>query len=345
VRSDLVSVVEAAYELAPDEGAWLRGLIRRVAPFLDQGFGVSLSTYAPGRPPDESLLATLGMPEHVKRAMLGYALGEPVDFERTNTAWGSHRVVTFTQRMGLTLTEAARYRGFVNHMHPVGVKDFFGVLSLDPSGHAIWFGAPMPQLRRPTSRECSVWSRIAAHVAAGARLRRILVERPDALGNAEAVLSVSGRLEHAAPCAQGGATRDLLRQAVLRMDRARSREGRANSEEALVLWKALIAGRWSLVDRFDSGGRRYFVAHRNDPQVRDPRALSLRERQVLAYMASGDSLKMTAYSLGLSITSISRHRAAAMKKLGIRCSAEVLALFGPGMSGGPTPRSDHERTP
>jgi DNA-binding CsgD family transcriptional regulator len=325
--SDLVSVVEAAYELVPDERGWLNGLIQRVAPLLDQGFGVSLSTYAPGRPPEESLLETLGMPEQVKRAMLGYALGESADFERTNTPWGSQRVVTFTQRLGLTLSEAARYHGFVKYMHPVRVKDFFGVLSLDPSGHAIWFGAPMPQLRHPTSREFSVWSRVAAHVAAGARLRRNLAERSDVLEGGEAILSISGRLEHAEPSAQGTTTRNVLRQAVLKMDRARSRKGRADSDEALDLWRALIAGRWSLVDRFDRGGRRYLVAHRNEPQVRDPRALSLRERQVLAYMASGDSLKMTAYSLGISMTSVSRHRVAAMKKLGIRSSAEVLALF------------------
>ena len=69
--SDLVSVVEAAYELVPDERGWLNGLIQRVAPLLDQGFGVSLSTYAPGRPPEESLLETLGMPAHpVKVARL-----------------------------------------------------------------------------------------------------------------------------------------------------------------------------------------------------------------------------------------------------------------------------------
>jgi DNA-binding CsgD family transcriptional regulator len=271
--------------------------------------------------------------------MLGYALGEPADFERTNTAWGAQRVVTFTQRMGLTLAKAARYRGFVNYMHPVGVKDFFGVLSLDPSGHAIWFGAPMPTLRHPTAREVAIWTRIAAHVTAGARLRRALTERPAVVGG-EAVLSTAGKLEHAEPGAQGSTTRDVLRHAVLRMDRARSRRGRAKADEALDLWRALIAGRWSLVDRFDSDGRRYLIAHRNDPQVRDPRALSLRERQVLAYMASGDSLKMTAYSLGISMTSVSRHRVAAMKKLGIRTLAEVLALFAKRkMDGNPSPRS------
>ena len=93
------------------------------------------------------------------------------------------------------------------------------------------------------------------------------------------------------------------------------------------LWKGLIAGRWSLIERFDRGGRRYLVAHRNEPQARDPRALTPRERQVLAYTAAGDSLKITAYTLGLSTSSIFRHRKEAMRKLGIQSHADILKFF------------------
>jgi hypothetical protein len=38
--------------------------------------------------------------------------------------------------------------------------------------------------------------------------------------------------------------------------------------------------RWSLVEAFESDGRRYLVARKNDPKVDYPRALSERERQV-----------------------------------------------------------------
>jgi DNA-binding CsgD family transcriptional regulator len=331
--SDMIDVVEAAYDLQLDEQGWLSGLVRKVAPHLDQGFGVSLSTYAPGTLPSESLLETLGMPDRVRAAMLGYARALPADFARGNTAWGSRRVVTYTQRLGLTPSQGETYSGFVRHMHPVGVKDFLGVLSLDPTGHAIWFGAPTPETRRPTSQECAVWSRIAAHVSAGARLRRALLGKADDLMGGEAVLSSSGKIEYAEPSAQGRTARDVLRQAALRMDRARSEKVRVDARQALILWAALVGGRWSLVDRFDRGGRRFIVAHRNEPQVSDPRALSLRERQVLAFMASGDSLKLTAYSLGVSMNSVSRHRASAMRKLGIRSAAEVLALFRPAGAG------------
>jgi DNA-binding CsgD family transcriptional regulator len=102
---------------------------------------------------------------------------------------------------------------------------------------------------------------------------------------------------------------------------------RANDDEALELWKGLVAGRWSLVERFDHDGRRFLVALKNEPNVKDPRALTPRERQVLAYTAAGDSLKLTAYTLGLSPTSVFRHRQAAMRKLGLRSLAEVVSLL------------------
>jgi DNA-binding NarL/FixJ family response regulator len=84
------------------------------------------------------------------------------------------------------------------------------------------------------------------------------------------------------------------------------------------------AGRWSLVDRFDHDGRRYIVAHKNDPQVEDPRALT---RQVLAYAAAGDSLKLTAYILGLSIGSVFKHRKSGTRKLGLTSHADVVRTF------------------
>ena len=48
---------------------------------------------------------------------------------------------------------------------------------------------------------------------------------------------------------------------------------------------------------------------------------------MLAYMAAGDSLKLTSYTLGLSTTSIFRHRTTAMRKLGLRCLADVVRSF------------------
>ena len=74
-------------------------------------------------------------------------------------------------------------------------------------------------------------------------------------------------------------------------------------------------GRWSLLDHFDSDGRRFVVAHRNDARVADVRGLTLRERQVLAYAGLGHSNKVIAYELGLSTSTVSTHLARARKKM------------------------------
>jgi hypothetical protein len=56
-------------------------------------------------------------------------------------------------------------------------------------------------------------------------------------------------------------------------------------------WPGLTSGRSSLVDRFDSDGRRFVVAVKNDPEFPDPRGLTTRERQVCEFIGIGQSTK------------------------------------------------------
>jgi DNA-binding CsgD family transcriptional regulator len=88
----------------------------------------------------------------------------------------------------------------------------------------------------------------------------------------------------------------------------------------------LVAGRWSLVDHFERSGRRYLVARRNDPSVRDPRALNLRERQVVWYASLGHSNKLIGYQLGLSFSTVATHLANATRKRGVASRVELIAL-------------------
>ncbi len=118
---------------------------------------------------------------------------------------------------------------------------------------------------------------------------------------------------------------ETVREAVLRAERARLWTQQADRGEALARWQALVDGRWSLVERFEFGGRRYLVARENTLGARDPRGLTLRERQVAALAALGHPLKLIAYELGLSRPSVSASLASAMRKLGARTQAELLA--------------------
>ena len=325
---DAISVVEAAYDCESDTDAWYRRLLAQVTPELDRGFGVVLSPYAPKMRPEDVTFHGTYSPPGLIEANRALIFEYPESFHALLTSSGA--LNTATQVMGLHPSDAANWPPFTTYLRPWGVQDALGLVARDPSGHAICMVALCPDLRRPSLREQLKWGRIAAHIVAGSRLRRALpgLIMGDLADGAEAILSPSGAIAHAESAAKGKGAQESLRRAAKDIDRARS-NARVNEDEALDLWQGLVAGRWSLVDRFDTDGRRYLVARKNEPDVKDPRALTSRERHVLAYAAMGQSLKLIAYSLGLSLSTVSVNRRSAMRKLGLRSHAEVVALFAP----------------
>jgi DNA-binding CsgD family transcriptional regulator len=331
VKPDVISVVESAYRLDLGTKEWLSHLLARAAPYLDRGMGLAATVYRLDRGPEESTVVSHAMDARTLNALLLASRGDE----------DSHRIVgsklpfgTTTQRLerlGFTKSEARSHRNFVNLFRPLGVLDVLAMSASEPTGLAVLVVAPQRDARRPTRGEAARWARVATHIGAGARLRGTTtgVPRTDADAAAEAILSPSGMVMHAEVAAKPAHVRDRLREAVRALDRARSRE-RQEADRALDLWQGLVSGRWSLVDRFDTDGRRFIVARKNDPDVRDPRALTRRERQVLAYTVLGRSLKEAAYALGLSVPTISIHRARAMRKLGLRSQADVARLLSQG---------------
>jgi DNA-binding CsgD family transcriptional regulator len=170
----------------------------------------------------------------------------------------------------------------------------------------------------------SLWRRIAVHLGAGCRLsgRAAVCDAEDV----ECVVTPGGRVLHAAGAATGAREREVLRDAVKRVDQARCRRGRADPSKALELWRGLFAGRWSVVEHFDSDGRRFLLARRNDPNTPGASALPLRQRQVLFYAASGWSNKAVGYALGISATTVAIHLARALAQLGMRSRAEWIRV-------------------
>jgi len=324
VKSDAIAIVEAAYNLEGDDRAWLTRVLEQAAPRLDRGFGVNASIFDPRSGIDESTIITLGMSDEMHAVLLEGSRTFP---DLARRMYVPHAVIaTATQNLGLTEAEALAFPPFARRLHPMGVRDLLGVLAISPNGGVCALSAPIPDVRRPSKKEVTRWGMLTAHIAAAARLRRAIAALPHLSSGAEAILSASGGVAHAEPSSQGVGARESLRRAARAIDRARSK-ARANEEEALGLWQGLVAGRWSLLGHFDTDGHRFLVARRNDPQVGDPCALTLRERQVLAYVGMGHSIKLIAYTLGLSMGSVSGTRTRAMRKLGLRTQADLAKLF------------------
>lgn len=317
-QAGVIAVVERAYDLEGDWSAWLSGMATAAEASFDDGFGVFALAYdarTRGMPRNFAMTATPTAAPH--RRTLG-AIAPEVGFDVMRDVVLHGGLASVSQILG-----PARFRGLEalrTHGAREGMHDLMMLGACDPSGVGVLLGAPRSAVARASRPQQAVWMRVAAHVGAALRLRLALGERAARTDGAEAVLTSEGALVHAASDEIASA-RMRLREAV--RARAQATSGRT---EALSAWTALVEGRWSLVDVFESDGKRYVVARPNDPSVPDPRALSLRERQIAALAALGRSNKAIAYEMGLAVSRVGTIVAQAARKLGAGSRAELVAL-------------------
>jgi DNA-binding CsgD family transcriptional regulator len=207
-----------------------------------------------------------------------------------------------------------------------------GIWALDPDLHGIGINIPSPEPIRLQFKAREHWQRLAVHVAAAHRLRRSLGRAGDLPGtpvgeiplNAEALLDPRRFLvTHAIGEAKDVTTLNLLQETAVRHDRARGKLRCSDPDRALQMWEGLVRGRWSLVDWFDTDGRRFILAKPNAPDMGDPRGLTEREHQVATYAALGDTHKIISYRLGMSRSRVSTLLKSAMRKLGTKTRADL----------------------
>ena len=317
---DPIRLVEVGYAPADAEPAWLASVIAAARPSLDAGLGVIGFFFDRRLEVSRCVWGSqaAGADERVVRAVPSlYANLPPAT--RHALLSGARPIATASDMLGTRPElDPAAVRAAVETF---GFGDSMGVAISDASGRGCLLAAPLASPRPITDGVRRRWARLTAHLAAGLRLHRALAgggREP------EAVLTPDGRLEDASGPARGRTARAQLRDAVLAMERARGPLRRR--DEALALWPALVEGRWSLVDRFETGGRRYVVAVKNDVEVADPRALTPRERVIACYLALGRANKHIAYELGVAENTIGVLATRIARKCGVRSRA-ALARF------------------
>jgi DNA-binding NarL/FixJ family response regulator len=325
---DAIAIVEAGYRLDLDDDQWLREVLRASLGAMGWDRGVigfyldTRETAASVMSPPIALDAHPLITQAATSAVAMMPRGEQARFFLVGPTVSTGSAL---MKMLRPSNEAvsAEYRA------KLGFGDTFSVRIFDASG----IGMAIAGL---TSSECVVsppvarmWRCVASHLGAALRLRQTLAREVEAPPAPEAVLDTDGRVHHAEGAARSKAHQSTLREAVLAMVRARG-DARDDGEGALELWQALVAGRWSLVDRFESDGRRYVLARRNPPGARDPRGLSPHERAAVHYLALGHSNKEVAYALGLAEGTIAALAARVYRKLGVRSRPELVErIFGP----------------
>jgi len=334
--SSLIDLVEVAYDLKKPDSEWLPSLIEAGAPVLDQGLGLFAMQLV--HPPESGGGAQLVIDDL-------YLHGLPEDFpKRFDTARmlvppGVFQKVAPPGFVG-SWSEAAKDYPEISKacLEAVGYADFFGLFASDPNGMGVHVCAPLPETGRLVPRERQRWQMIGAHIATAFRLRQGLKTLgtgqsrvPTALPrNAEAILD-PGKFE-VVERVGGANTRGVLktlRAAARSVDRARGALRRDDPEKALDIWKVLVSGRWSMVDWFDTDGRRFVLAIPNSPELPDPRGLTEQESQVVSYLLLGDTNKLISYRLGLSASRVSGLLKSAMSKLGVTSKIQLLEKLGP----------------
>jgi DNA-binding NarL/FixJ family response regulator len=207
------------------------------------------------------------------------------------------------------------------------VTDGFSLFAKDAQGGNVTMSAPSRKIVSVAPRVRGIWRRIGLHVASALRLRRKLAAETTVR---DALLDPSGKMQDATKLVAGDrSAQAALVRAVGAMEKARSGAMRGSPERALALWQGLVAGEWSLVDHWESGGRRYLAAYRNRPDLRDPRALTPPECAVLQYLVLGASNKDISFALGLPAGTVTSRVTNVLKKLGVRRRVDLAALANP----------------
>jgi len=328
-ESDLSQIIETAYSSEADDATWLRKVAVAAKPVFDQGDGVLAAfVNAADRKLQDSVL--LDCSEAHRR--FAVKIGERLADHQVASVCRSNRTLTMArENAGLKPGEATP--GRVRQLaEECGFVDATILFVADPAGFGFFLGAPLRRAWVPSRRERSRWSNIAAHLAAGYRLqRRTSTPFTKTSGAAnEAMLKDDGKNQPAEGAARDRKSRDWLRHSAQSTDRAQATLRRENTAEVSAVWEVLVAGRWSIVDRFESNGRSYLIAKKNDPEVQRSLALSQRERQIVGYIALGHSNKFISYELGISESTVSECIKRARAKLGVRSNAELVQLLSSG---------------
>ncbi len=316
-EKSFVDVVERAYWLDGTDEEWLQELATAARPSLDLGLGVvaylgeidSLKTVA---------FATSGATTGVEQLLKAVATDAPRSVHETFIG----KPLRFVSVSEMFFGDDSLRAHWELAGRAFGLVDGVGLYAHGSGGRSIHLFAPSLTIERLHARSRRAWERVASHLAAAHRVRTLLREKRG-VEPIQALLDPSGRMHDAKGDAKEASARETLRNAVRAMERARGPLRTRDSEQALELWRGLAGGRWSLVDRWESDGKRFIAAVENRPENLDPRALSPREGAVARLAAEGAAPKDIAYALGISPSNARVLLASTLKKLGLRSRADL----------------------
>ncbi len=319
MKPDIIGVIEAAYNIDKSADAWLRGLLASAPPLIDKTMGMIAFTYDASDPGNFRILTfahnglTNAFAEHytanIRRVDANYI-----------------RQTFCSLACGTAIESPGWYS--VPYLEPAarlfGIADALSINGVNPDGHGCVITGLFSERAPLTCRRRDMLSKLACHIAAAYRLRRRLASVETTREHPCAIIDRNGKLCHAEGGARTTAAVAQLRESVAALAHARGPLRSRNPERAVEQWKALTSARWSLLDTYESDGRRYVVAWKNEHRTKATKSLTLRERQVVALAATGQHNKLIAYNLGVSHSTVRVLMARAATKLCAGSRADLL---------------------
>lgn len=326
MKHQFLSLVEHAYQLEHSNEQWYRRiaeLASRIVPGAEGAMAYSFDASSPGEGVQIRNWGASSVPDSFVEATL--ELNRRTDatdaarFYRQGILCGT--VSEVLMRNGSSTATNESYRSAVADR---GVPDTFGLTASNPSWTGLAVNSPLEALTTIGARTRRAWLQTGVHLHAAFRLRQSL---ESSSATPEAVIDPNRGIVHCESAAKPKSLRESLQQAVRRVDAARTANGPKEADEALGMWEGLVRGRWTLIETFESDGRRHFVAYANEPMLGNPLALTLRERAVVAYAVQGDSNKWIAYQLGIAPATVATHLGNSLRKLGLKHRNELIWLY------------------
>jgi DNA-binding NarL/FixJ family response regulator len=303
----LSTVLENVYAPAETTEEWLTATQRALTAAFDGHLGVQLWTLHADSSSArlDAIAATGARDEETLRMSVRHADAAVVSTMRQKAFIHASRTLSLTSHPS---RRAAEERGVGDVVNAVGWADVHRACAA-----SFVIRAGEPAIARSVR---TAITRLAAHLGAAYRLR--LDER-----DADAVLTPEGAVLHAERDAI--ALRERLGASARAILRAKSERDPA---AGLAFWTAMVDGRWTLVERIDTDGKRLLFARKNAPGARVRGALTERERTVVERASMGRPLSYIAYELGLAGSTVSETLARALGKLGIANRAELVEMRG-----------------
>ncbi len=300
---------EVVYDLTRQTDAWLKDVLDLLMLDLPGALAgvVGMAEVMPtGLRPLSELVATC--PE-AREVALRYAQSHAPEYIEMRLR---EKVVTDGQierRGPIGTPHGAWVRAF-------GGLDCFGLSAFGKGGRGLAVGIVLAERAEEDwpPELLEQWRTVAMHLGAAAEFRAAAAQ-----GHAH-VLAVFKPESEEPGAPDSTDSRDALRDAVMRLDRARSgRRERGHAAGPLEAQAPAQAESFQLVDQFERDGKHFVVAYVTDDDVplRDV-PLSIQESRVAHYLVGGWSAKRIAYQLGIKPGTVANYAHRIYKKLGVR---------------------------